>query len=151
MDRATACWPSCRATSKDRPLADGIAPPCSARSTTGPSSAATRGLSLALNAGRAEEAFDLPANCMAPLPRASSGSTAPPTRSTSELLMRARGAKLPDNLWRAAHVPPGGSDDFLRALRRRAFEEEHWDIDFEPELAVVLGDTPMHVRRDEAL
>ena len=109
-------------------------------------------LSLALNAGRAKRPFDfVPANCMAPLPRAFQWIDGSTYAQHVELLMRARGAKLPDNLWREPRMYQGGSDDFLGPCDDAPFEEEHWDIDFEPELAVVLGDTPMHVRRDEAL
>ena len=109
-------------------------------------------LSLQLGSGRARRPFEfVPANCMAPLPRAHQWLDGSVYEQHVELLTRAFSGKLPDNLWREPMMYQGGSDDFLGSGDAAIFAEEHWGIDFEPELGVVLGDTPMQVRRDDAL
>jgi fumarylacetoacetate (FAA) hydrolase len=109
-------------------------------------------LSLALAQGRARRAFAFdPAQCMAPLPRAHQWADGSVYEQHVELLTRMVRGKLPDNLWREPMMYQGGSDDFLGACEPAVFAEEHWGIDFEPEVGVVLGDVPMQTHRDDAL
>ncbi|MBL8386567.1 MAG: fumarylacetoacetate hydrolase family protein, partial [Burkholderiales bacterium] len=109
-------------------------------------------LSIALNSGRAKRPFEfVPANCMAPLPRTHQWADGSVYQQHVELLTRAVHGKLPPNLWREPMIYQGGGDDFVGPCDAPVFAEEHWGIDFEPELGVVLGDTPMQTRRDEAL
>jgi 2-keto-4-pentenoate hydratase/2-oxohepta-3-ene-1,7-dioic acid hydratase in catechol pathway len=48
-------------------------------------------------------------------------------------------------------VYQGGGDDFLGPCDGAPFGEEHWGIDFEPELGIVLGDVPMQSRKEDVL
>jgi len=109
-------------------------------------------LSQAVNSGRAKRPFEfVPANCMAPLPRAFQWADGSVYEQHVELLTRAIHGKLPDHLWREPMMYQGGSDDFLGPCDAPVFAEEHWGIDFEPELGVILGDTPMQVKKEDAL
>jgi len=134
-------------------LADGIAPTLQrALDDWGFIAPQLEDLSLALNSGRAKRPFEfVPANCMAPLPRATQWADGSVYEQHVELLTRAIHGKLPDNLWREPMMYQGGSDDFLGPCDAPVFAEEHWGIDFEPELGVVLGDTPMQVKKEDAL
>ena len=109
-------------------------------------------LSQAVNSGRAKRPFEfVPANCMAPLPRAFQWADGSVYEQHVELLTRGIHGKLPDHLWREPMMYQGVSDDFLGPCDAPVFAEEHWGIDFEPELGVILGDTPMQVKKEEAL
>ena len=134
-------------------LADGIAPTLQrALDDWGFIAPQLEDLSLAVNSGRAKRPFEfVPANCMAPLPRATQWADGSVYEQHVELLTRAIHGKLPDNLWREPMMYQGGSDDFLGPCDAPVFAEEHWGIDFEPELGVVLGDTPMQVKKEDAL
>ena len=134
-------------------LADGIAPTLQRALDDWPFIAPQlEDLALRLNSARARRPFEfVPANCMAPLPRAHQWIDGSVYEQHVELLTRAASGKLPDNLWREPMMYQGGSDDFLGPCDPAVFAEEHWGIDFEPELGVILGDTPMQVRKDDAL
>ncbi len=134
-------------------LADGIAPTLQRALDDWPFIAPQlEDLSLQLNSGRSRRPFEfVPANCMAPLPRAHQWLDGSVYVQHVELLTRAISGKLPDNLWREPMMYQGGADDFLGPCDPAVFAEEHWGIDFEPELGVILGDTPMQVRKDDAL
>ena len=134
-------------------LADGIAPTLQRALDDWPFIAPQlEDLALRLNSARARRPFEfVPANCMAPLPRAHQWIDGSVYEQHVELLTRAASGKLPDNLWREPMMYQGGSDDFLGPCDPAVFAEEHWGIDFEPEFGVILGDTPMQVRKDDAL
>ena len=138
---------------KSAHLADGIAPTLQRALDDWPFIAPQlEDLALQLNSGRARRPFEfVPANCMAPLPRAHQWLDGSVYEQHVELLTRAVSGKLPDNLWREPMMYQGGADDFLGPCDPAVFAEEHWGIDFEPELGVILGDTPMQVRKDDAL
>ena len=109
-------------------------------------------LYLLVNQGRARRQFEfVPAACMAPLPRAYQWADGSIYEQHVELLTRAVSGKLSDNLWRDPMIYQGGADDFIGPCDDAIFAEEHWGIDFEPELGVILGDTPMQVKKDDAL
>ena len=109
-------------------------------------------LSLQLGQGRARRPFDfVPGNCMAPLPRAFQWVDGSVYEQHVELLTRSTTGKLPEHLWREPMIYQGGADDFLGACDDAVFAEERWGIDFEPEIGVILSDTPMQLKKEDAL
>ena len=65
-----------------------------------------------------------------------------------ELVRKARGAELPDSFWTDPLMYQGGSDTFIGprdAIRFPAEAVPGWGIDFEAEVAVVVGDCPMGI------
>jgi fumarylacetoacetate (FAA) hydrolase len=67
-----------------------------------------------------------------------------------ELVRRARGAEMPASFWTDPLMYQGGSDSFLGPREPIAMTTEAWGIDFEGEVAVILGDLPMGASRAEA-
>ena len=59
------------------------------------------------------------------------------------LVRKARKAEPPKNLRSDALVYQGGSGTFLRPHQPIPLHNEAWGCDFESEIAVVLGDTPL--------
>jgi fumarylacetoacetate (FAA) hydrolase len=97
----------------------------------------------ALEAGRAAGAFPLdPEALAAPLPRAYQWLDASAYLSHVELVRRARGAELPPGLLTDPLLYQGGSDVLLGPRDEIRAESEAWGIDFEAEVAVVVGDLP---------
>src|SRR5437764_2283691 len=104
----------------------------------------------ALEAGRiAHLAFD-PGKCAAPLPRAFQWADGSAYVNHVELVRKARGAEMPASFWTDPLMYQGGSDSFLGPREPIAMTTEAWGIDFEGEVAVILGDVPMGASRDEA-
>ena len=103
-----------------------------------------RDLAATLEAHQAKDAlpFDSRA-CAAPLPRAHHWVDGSAYVNHVELVRKARGAELPASFWTEPLVYQGGSDDFLGAHDDAPFGSEEYGIDFEAEVAVVLGDVPM--------
>ena len=91
-----------------------------------------------------------PAKLAAPLPRAFQWLDGSAYLSHAERLLRARGAELTKERREEPMMYQGASDSFLGPRDDIAVEREDWDIDLEGELAVVLGDVPMGVKRDRA-
>ena len=91
-----------------------------------------------------------PAKLAAPLPRAFQWLDGSAYLSHAERLLKARGAELTRELREEPMMYQGASDSFLGPRDDIAVEREDWDIDLEGELAVVLGDVPMGVKRDKA-
>src|SRR5436305_1478826 len=105
----------------------------------------------ALEAGRiAHLAFD-PKKCAAPLPRAFQWADASAYVNHVELVRKARGAEMPASFWTDPLMYQGGSDAFLGPTDPIAVAEEASGIDFEAEVAVIVGDTPMMPSREEAI
>ncbi len=90
------------------------------------------------------------AKLAAPLPRAYQWLDASAYLSHAERFFRARGEELKKELREEPLMVQGGSDSFLGARDDVAVEREDWEIDLEGEVAVVLGDVPMGVRREKA-
>jgi fumarylacetoacetate (FAA) hydrolase len=108
-------------------------------------------LYLQLNAGRARRSFDFdPAKCMAPLPRAYQWADGSAYVNHVELVRRARNAEMPASFWEDPLMYQGGSDDFIGPMDDIVLAHEEWGIDFEAEVAVVVGDVPMGATPDEA-
>jgi fumarylacetoacetate (FAA) hydrolase len=68
----------------------------------------------------------------------------------SQLVRRARGAEMPASFWTDPLMYQGGSDSFLGPREAIAMTTEAWGIDFEGEVAVILGDVAMAASREEA-
>ncbi len=65
------------------------------------------------------------------------------------LVRKARGAEPPATLETDPLVYQGGSGTFLTPTQDITFPTEDWGIDFEAEVAVVTGDVPRGVKKDE--
>jgi fumarylacetoacetate (FAA) hydrolase len=104
----------------------------------------------ALEAGRiAHLAFD-PKKCAAPLPRAFQWADGSAYVNHVELLRKARGAELPASFWTDPLMYQGGSDAFLGPTDPIEIADEAYGIDFEAEVAVILGDMAMAAGRGPA-
>jgi fumarylacetoacetate (FAA) hydrolase len=100
--------------------------------------------STGLERGELEGAFALdPAALAAPLPRAYQWADASAYLRHVELVRRARGAELPPELRSEPLIYQGGSDVLLGPRDPIAVESEEYGVDFEAEVAVVLGDVEM--------
>jgi fumarylacetoacetate (FAA) hydrolase len=101
--------------------------------------------------GAGAEAFDETA-CASPLPRAYQWLDGSAYVNHVQLVRRARGAAMPETLWTEPLMYQGGSDGFL-APRDPIPASAHdvFGIDFEGEVAVIVGDVPMGAERDTAL
>jgi fumarylacetoacetate (FAA) hydrolase len=86
----------------------------------------------------------------APLPRAFQWADASAYLSHAERVRKARGAELGRELREEPLMYQGGSDAFLGPHDDIPVESEAWGIDLEGELAIVTGDVPMGVKRDQA-
>jgi len=85
-----------------------------------------------------------------PLPRAFQWADASAYLSHAERVRKARGAELPRELREEPLMYQGGSDAFLGPRDDIPVESEAWGIDLEGELAIVTGDVPMALKRDQA-
>src|SRR5713101_3050270 len=104
----------------------------------------------ALEAGRiAHLAFD-PKKCAAPLPRAFQWADGSAYVNHVELLRKARGAEMPASFWTDPLMYQGGSDAFLGPTDPIEVADEAYGIDFEAEVAVILGDVAMAAGREQA-
>ncbi len=97
----------------------------------------------------AQFAFD-PAQCAAPLPRAFQWIDGSAYLSHAELVRKARGAEMPEILYREPMMYQGAADDLLGPRDDIALPDEAHGIDLEAEIAVVVDDVPMGVSVDDA-
>ena len=86
----------------------------------------------------------------APLPRAYQWLDASAYLSHAERARKARGAELTKELREEPLMYQGGSDAFLGARDPIPLDSEDWGIDLEGEIAAILDDVPMGVKRDKA-
>ncbi|MFQ5972895.1 MAG: fumarylacetoacetate hydrolase family protein [Alphaproteobacteria bacterium] len=107
--------------------------------------------SAELNEGRLAGArrFD-PKLVESPLPRAYQFLDGSAYLNHVELVRRARGAEMPPSFLDDPLMYQAVSDGFLRPCDDIPAASEDWGIDMEGEVAVVVGDTPMGVSRNEA-
>ncbi|MFG6139019.1 fumarylacetoacetate hydrolase family protein [Halomonas sp. B23F22_10] len=105
----------------------------------------------ALNAGRAEGAFDLDVAALhSPLPRTYHWADGSAYLNHVQLVRRARDAEMPETFWTDPLMYQGGGDSFLAPTEDiEAVSEDH-GIDFEGELAVITDDVPMAVTPEQA-
>lgn len=104
-----------------------------------------------LNDGTPRRVFDFnPANCLAPLPRASSRVEGAAYLHHHELERRAGGGALPEE-WRETPVlRQAASDGLLGPQADIVIAHAEWDIDFGAGLAVVSGDLAQGATPDAA-
>ena len=97
----------------------------------------------------ASVAFDQ-TECAAPFPRAYQWLDASAFVNHVALVRQARGAVVPDTFWTDPLMYQGGSDIMLAPRDPIVMAEEDWGIDFEAEIAAIVGDVPMAPSRDTA-
>ena len=108
-------------------------------------------LAAALDAGHAARAFELdPASLMAPLPRAYQFADGSAYLVHAELIRRSRGEQMSADSKREPLMYQGCSDPLLGPCDDVVVETEEHGIDLEMELAVITGDVPMGVAREQA-
>jgi len=88
---------------------------------------------------------------LSPLPRAYEWIDGSAYINHIVLVRKARGAEPPETLETDPLIYQGGSGTFLRPTQDIPLVDEAWGLDFESEIAVVLGDTPVGVKPEEAL
>ena len=89
-------------------------------------------------------------DCASPLPRSYQWADGSAYVNHVELVRRARGAEMPESFWTDPLMYQGGSDSFLGPRDPIPAITEAHGIDFEAEIAVILGDVPMGATREEA-
>jgi fumarylacetoacetate (FAA) hydrolase len=89
-------------------------------------------------------------DCASPLPRAYQWADGSAYVNHVELVRKARGAEMPASFWTDPLMYQGGSDSFIGPRDSIRMADEAWGIDFEGEVAVVVGDVPMGTTREEA-
>ena len=105
-------------------------------------------ISVALDAGGAGTRHAIPFDprqAHAPLPRAYQWVDGSAYVNHVELVRKARGAAMPPEFWTDPLMYQGGSDTLLGPQDDIEFPDESWGIDFEAEVAVVIGDVPAGV------
>jgi fumarylacetoacetate (FAA) hydrolase len=78
-----------------------------------------------------------------PLPRAYQWADGSAYLNHVELVRRARGAEMPPSFLADPLLYQGGSDGFLGPREPIPAGDPAWGLDFEAEVAVIVGDTPM--------
>lgn len=95
------------------------------------------------------QAFD-PRHCAAPLPRAYQIADGSAYLNHVELVRRARGAEMPPEFLHDPLMYQAVSDTILGPCDPIPVTSESYGIDFEAEVAVIVGDVPMGVSADKA-
>ena len=86
-----------------------------------------------------------------PLPRAYQWADGSAYVNHVALVRKARAAEMPDSFWTDPLMYQGGSDGFLGPRDPIPLADEAWGCDLEGEVAVVTGDVPQGVTREQAL
>lgn len=109
-----------------------------------------RALAEALDSGRhSGQALD-PRRLHSPLPRAYEWVDGSAYLNHVILVRKARGAEPPETLKTDPLVYQGGSGVFLGPTDDIPLADPAWGLDFEAEVCVILGDTPMGTRASDA-
>jgi len=87
---------------------------------------------------------------MAPLPRAFQFVDASAYVDYVELMCKARGNEMPELCWAEPVMHQAASDDFIGPHDSVLLSDEVWGIDFESEIAVIVGDVSMGTKPDQA-
>jgi fumarylacetoacetate (FAA) hydrolase len=90
-------------------------------------------------------------DCASPLPRAYQWADGSAYVNHVELVRKARGAEMPASFWTDPLMYQGGSDSFLAPREPILAVSEAHGIDFEGEVAVIVGDVAMGAGREECL
>ncbi len=109
-----------------------------------------RALAATLEAGTTTGAPIDFANVRAPLPRAYEWVDGSAYINHIILVRKARGVDPPKTLRTDPLVYQGGSSDMLGSRSNIELPNAEWGLDFEGELGVILGDTPLGTKPDEA-
>jgi fumarylacetoacetate (FAA) hydrolase len=111
---------------------------------------ALRELCHRLDAGAAQAHALDPADLAAPLPRAYEWVDGSSYLNHVRLVRKARGREPPASLETDPLVYQGGSGRMLGPREPILLLDPGWGLDFEAEICVVLGDTPLGVTREQA-
>ena len=87
---------------------------------------------------------------LSPLPRAYQWADGSAYLNHVELVRRAQGAELPTSFWTDPLMYQGGSDAFLAPRELIVMASEDYGVDFEGEVAVIVGDVRAGCTREEA-
>jgi len=110
-----------------------------------------RGLAESLEHGAVPKERFHEHSAASPLPRAYQWADGSAYVNHVELVRKARGAEMPESFWTDPLMYQGGSDGFLGPRDPIPLADEAWGCDLEAEVAVVTGDVPQGVTREEAL
>lgn len=89
-------------------------------------------------------------DALSPLPRAFHWADGSAYVNHVELVRRSRGAEMPASFWNDPLIYQGGSDTFLAPRGAIPLGHEDWGLDFEGEVAVVVGDLRQGASKAEA-
>jgi fumarylacetoacetate (FAA) hydrolase len=92
-----------------------------------------------------------PCAVAAPLPRSYAWLDGSSYVNHVALVREARGATVPDNYWTDPLMYQGGSDSFLAPRGAIEVEDLSWGVDYEAEIAVIVGDVPANPTREQAI
>jgi fumarylacetoacetate (FAA) hydrolase len=112
---------------------------------------ALRALARKLAAGEVPRRPFTDADAASPLPRAYQWADGSAYLNHVELVRRARGAEMPPSFLGDPLMYQGGSDGFLAPRAPIPAGDPAWGLDFEAEVAVVVGDVPLGADRETAL
>ena len=112
---------------------------------------ALRALERKLADGEARRRPFSQADAASPLPRAYQWADGSAYLNHVELVRRARGAEMPPSFLNDPLMYQGGSDGFLGPRDAIPAGDPTWGLDFEAEVAVIVGDVPMGADRQTAL
>ena len=108
-------------------------------------------VSDALNAGKAEGAFDLDLKKLhSPLPRAYQWADGSAYLNHVQLVRKARNAEMPETFWSDPLMYQGASDRFIGPFDPIEAGSEDWGIDFEGEIAAITDDVAMGTTPEQA-
>jgi fumarylacetoacetate (FAA) hydrolase len=110
-----------------------------------------RALSRKLETGEIARRPFSQAEAASPLPRAYQWADGSAYLNHVELVRRARGAEMPPSFLHDPLMYQGGSDGFLGPHDPIPAGDPAWGLDFEGEVAVIVGDVPMGADRETAL
>ena len=110
-----------------------------------------RGLAESLEHGAVPKERFHEHSAASPLPRAYQWADGSAYVNHVELVRKARGAEMPESFWTDPLMYQGGSDGFLGPRDAIPLADEAWGCDLEAEVAVITGDVPQGVSREEAL
>jgi fumarylacetoacetate (FAA) hydrolase len=90
-------------------------------------------------------------DCASPLPRAFQWADGSAYINHVELVRKARGVEMPPSFYTDPLMYQGGSDSFLSPRDDITHDDTSYGIDFEGEVAVIVGDVKQGATREEAL
>ena len=110
-----------------------------------------RALSASLEVGGVPKERFHEHDAASPLPRAYQWADGSAYVNHVALVRQARAAEMPASFWTDPLMYQGGSDGFLGPREDIPLADEAWGCDLEGEIAVVTGDVPQGVSREDAV